>query len=81
MKKIKELRIVKEQLSVIENSNEDLEIDDLFILDARDFKDNFFLENIKLFIKIKCSLICQRIIISFDKEKLEPYMISFIDNF
>jgi hypothetical protein len=54
MKKIKELIIVKEQLSVIENSNKDLEIDHLFILDARDFKDNFFLENIKFFIKIKC---------------------------
>jgi len=79
MKKLKELKIMKKQLSVIENSNEDLEIDDLFILDARDFKDNFFLENIKLFIKIKCSLICQRIISSFDKEKLEPYLEELIN--
>jgi hypothetical protein len=79
MKKLKELKIMKKQLSVIENSNEDLEIDNIIIKDAFDFKDNFYLENIKFFIKRKSLSVCQSIIRSFDKEKLEPYLEELIN--
>ena len=79
MKKLKELKIMKKQLSVIENSNKDLEIDNLIIKDALDFKDNFYLENIKFFIKTKSLFVCQSIIRNFDKEKLEPYLEELIN--
>jgi hypothetical protein len=79
MKKLKELSIIKEQLSVIKNSNKDLEIDNLIVQDIQSFKDNFFLENIEFFIDKKLVYNCQLIIRNFDKEKLEPYLEKLIN--
>ena len=79
MKKVKTVRINKKELSMIENSNKDLEIDDLIISDALNFADIFYLENIKIFINKKIPNICQYIIRNFDKEQLEPYLEELIN--
>jgi hypothetical protein len=72
MKKLKELRIIKEQFPIIKN--EDIEIENLIIYDVVGFTNDFYLENIEFFIDKKLIYNCQSIIRHFDKEKLKPYL-------
>jgi hypothetical protein len=72
MKKLKELIIIKKQFPMIKN--EDIEIENLIINDIAEFTNDFYLENIEVFIDKKLIYNCHLIIRNFDKEKLKPYL-------